>query len=375
MVPPCHRPLWPSKHRLKIPVEDAMAENKSRVIRVAAVLMVAAGAGFVMQNMQKANAQQQASTEVAAKPKAIENLAAAETTATVTEVRPIAEKPAAPVVAAIAPAPTAAAPLPAPIVVAAAEATLPAAPPIAQAAPSLPVTIQPEPEPVEAADACAITLDLMSEANAMIGVTMLAPCHAGERVVLKHGGLAVTGQTTANGALFTGIPALQSPAMVEVLFSDGETYEASIDMPDLADLRRFAVQWQADDAFQLHAFENGAGYGDAGHISGADPHRPAAGAPAKGGFLTLLGDSTTANPLLAEVYTFPTGAAAKSEVVIEAAVTEATCGRELLGETLTSAAGAVEVMDLTVAMPECDAVGDYLVLKNLAPDLNIASAN
>ena len=358
-----------------------MADNKNRVIRVAAVLMVAAGAGFVMQNMQKAGVQQQARTEVSEEPKAIESLAAEPAASSaVAEVRPIAEKPAAPVVATMTPTrlPAAAIPQePAPIVMAAAEATIPGAPAIAEAAPVLPETVQPETVPplAEATDPCAITLDLMPEANAMIGVTMLAPCRGSERVVLKHGGLAVSGQTTANGALFTGLPAMQSPASVEVLFSDGDSFEASIDMPELVDLRRFAVQWQADDAFQLHAFENGAGYGDAGHVSGADPHRPAAGAPAKGGFLVLLGDSATENPLLAEVYTFPADPAAKSEVVIETAVTEATCGRELLGETLSSVDGTVEITDLTVAMPECDAVGDYLVLKNLAPDLNIASAN
>ena len=112
-----------------------------------------------------------------------------------------------------------------------------------------------------------------------------------------------------------------------------------------------------------------------GHVSGANPHLPAADAPAKGGFLTLLGDSTTENPMLAEVYTFPADANAKPDVVIEAAVTDSTCGREMLGETLSSLGGKVQVTDLTLAMPDCDAVGDYLVLKNLVPDLNIASAH
>jgi hypothetical protein len=226
----------------------------------------------------------------------------------------------------------------------------------------------------EVADACALTLDLMPEANAMIGLTLLAPCHINERVVIKHAGLAVSGMTTANGALFTGIPAMEPQALVEVLFSDGETFGATIDIPEVADLRRFAVQWQADDAFQLHAFERGAAYGDAGHVSGADPHRPPAGAPAQGGFLTLLGDSTTETPMLAEVYTFPADATSLPEVVIETAVTDLTCGRELLGETIRSTGGLVEVIDLTVAMPECEAVGDYLVLKNLVSELNIASA-
>ncbi len=345
-----------------------MAESKKRIIRVLAVLMVAAAAGFVMQNMQKANEPPKlARTEFGDEPKAIENLAGVETAPTVA-------KPPQVVPAQVVPVVEPAAPQPAPIVMAAAEATLPLPPAMPEAKPKLPTTTTPELAPLMATDACAVTLDLIPEANAMIGLTLIAPCHTNERVVLKHGGLAISGLTTANGALFTGIPALEKTALIEVLFSDGQSYDATIDMPEVVDLRRFAVQWQADDAFQLNAFENGAGYNDAGHVSGADPHLPAAGAPAKGGFLTLLGDSTTENPMLAEVYTFPADAKAKPEVVIEAAVTETTCGRELLGETLSSAGGKIQVTDLTVAMPDCDAVGDYLVLKNLVPDLNIASA-
>ena len=50
--------------------------------------------------------------------------------------------------------------------------------------------------------------------------------------------------------------------------------------------------------------------------------------------------------MLAEVYTFPADAKAKPEVVIEAAVTETTCGRELLGETLSSAAVSYTHLDV-----------------------------
>ena len=188
------------------------------------------------------------------------------------------------------------------------------------------------------------------------------------------GGLAVTGKTTATGALFTALPAMETPALVEVAFADGTRTRAEIAVPDLVTLRRFGLQWQADDTFQIHAFENGATYGEPGHISAADPHGPTAGQRATAGFLTLLGEAATENPLLAEVYTFPT-TAAKAEVVVEAAVTEKTCGRELIAETLNSTGGSVFVTDLTVAMPECEAKGDYLVLKNLVLDLNMAAAN
>jgi hypothetical protein len=232
-----------------------------------------------------------------------------------------------------------------------------------------------DPAKAEPAAACDTTLDLMAEANAMIGITLLAPCHPNQRVVLRHAGLAVTAQTTSTGALFTAIPALEADATVELSFADGTDASGTIAMPDVATLRRFGVQWQADDAFQVHAFENGAAYGAPGHVSAADPHRPAAGMQATGGFLSLLGDAATDNPLLAEVYTFPADLTAKPEVVVEAAVTDKTCARELLAETLSSSGGSVFVTDLTLAMPECDAVGDYLVLKNLFLDLNMASLN
>jgi hypothetical protein len=232
-----------------------------------------------------------------------------------------------------------------------------------------------DPAKAEPAAACDTTLDLMTEANAMIGITLLAPCHPNQRVVLRHAGLAVTAQTTSTGALFTAIPALEADATVELSFADGTDASGTIAVPDVATLRRFGVQWQADDAFQVHAFENAAAYGAPGHVSAADPHRPAAGMQATGGFLSLLGDAATENPLLAEVYTFPADLTAKPEVVVEAAVTDKTCARELLAETLSSSGGSVFVTDLTLAMPDCDAVGDYLVLKNLFLDLNMASLN
>ena len=338
-------------------------EMKRRAARGIAVLAVALAAGHLVQNMgEKKAAPAKASAELAVKPSKVETVAAGpDATAKPATLQPESPTlPAAPMAASAMPA------LPKPL-------DPPALPAVAQTA--APLAADPV-EPAEVAvDACNITLDLMAESNAMIGVTLIAPCQPDQRVVLRQGGLAVTGQTTSTGALFTAIPAFETQSLVEVAFPDGQKHSAEIAMPELATLRRFAVQWQADDAFQVHAFENGAGYDEPGHISAADPNRPLAGMPAKGGFLTLAGDSTTENPLLAEVYTFPADPAAKPEVIVEAAVTDKTCGRELLAETLTSTGGSVFVTDLSLAMPDCDAVGDYLVLKNLVLDLNMAAAN
>ena len=332
---------------------------KRKAARVIAVLAVALAAGHLAQNMgNKPAAKPAASAELAKQPTKIETVAAGPETAPqslTAKPEALAPLPAAPVAA------TVVAPLAAPVT--------------ALMAPVETPVVQPPATQTSTVQACDATLDLLVEQNAMIGITLIAPCNPNQRVVLRHGGLAVTGQTTSTGALFTALPALESAGTVEASFADGTNIKGEISVPELAALRRFGVQWQSDDAFQVHAFEGGAGYGDAGHVSAVDPHRPIPGLAARGGFLSLLGDATTANPLLAEIYTFPANPGADTEVVVEAAVTDATCGRELLAETLTSTGGSVFVTDLTLAMPDCDAVGDYMVLKNLVLELNMAAAN
>ena len=352
---------------------------KRKAARGIAVLAVALAAGHLVQNMgEKSAAKPVASAELTKKPVKVETVAAGPEATAPAQALPkpaqTAPLPAAPLAATISP--TLAAP-------SAPDAPEMQAPKVTvevrKAAPVAPTTTAPaltEPAPAaQAANACDASLALLQEANAMIGVTLLAPCHANQRVVLRQGGLAVTGQTTSTGALFTTLPAMESLAVVEASFGDGVRVTAEIAMPEMATLRRFGVQWQADDAFQVHAFEDGASYGQPGHVSAVDPQRPVPGLEVKGGFLTLLGDTATENPLLAEVYTFPVDPAAKPDVIVEAAVTEKTCGRELIAETLTSSGGSVFVTDLTLAMPDCDALGDYLVLKNLVLDLNMAAAN
>lgn len=232
------------------------------------------------------------------------------------------------------------------------------------AATDLPVT--PLPAPMLKED-CPLMAQAIVQPAALLSVTLEAPCHAGERVVLRHSGLAVTAQISAKGFAQVTLPALTVNAEVEALLATGARLRAQAMVPEVANLRRFAVQWQASDAFQLHAFAPGAGYGDPGHYSAAFTGRPG-----QGPSVLLLGDSTTALPLLAEVFTFDREESA--EIVLESAVTEATCGRDLLAETILAEQGQVTVAELTLAMPECDALGDIVVLRNLAPEMTVAAA-
>ena len=242
---------------------------------------------------------------------------------------------------------------------------LPAAATLPEATAATPAQLEP------VAPDCPVHLDLVPQDGAMLGVTLVAPCHAEERVTLSHAGLTVTARTTATGSLFTALPALDMAGEVVVTFADKSREEAMMPMPELQDMQRFVVQWSGDDRFALNAFRDGATYGEAGHLT-AQPLAMLDGITEAGAAVVALGDATVPLPLLAEVYTLP--ATGKVELSVEAQVTAQTCGRELLGEMLDSRDGKVRVQDLSMAMPGCDALGDFIVLNNPRGDLTLASS-
>ncbi len=213
---------------------------------------------------------------------------------------------------------------------------------------------------------CTPVLTASTEPGATVALTLRAPCDSGARVVLAHGGLTITQRVGANGRLTLAIPALDQAGQFEIRFADGRSVSAVHPVPDLSTVRRFAVQWLGLDGFVLHGFENGADFGQPGDVSAAQP-----GPTATGSSLVALGEMSVDSPLMAQIYTFP--AEGLAEVVVEAPVTAANCAQEMLGQTISSMEGSATVVDLTLAMPDCSAVGDFLVLKNLAPDMKLAT--
>lgn len=231
---------------------------------------------------------------------------------------------------------------------------------------SRPITPVPAPEGPALADRCAPELDLAARPMAMIAIDLRASCAAGARVVIRHAGLAVAETLDGSGHLTLDLPALDTSGRISVLLPEGRELHAAVAMPSVARLRRLAVQWIAGDAFQLHAMEGGATYGTPGDVHAQNPASPS------GGYLVALGDPSSSLPMMAEVYTWPVGVTVRP--VIEAEVTQATCGRELMAETLLSDHGRVTATDLTLAMPGCDALGDILVLNNLIGESRLAAA-
>ncbi len=225
--------------------------------------------------------------------------------------------------------------------------------------------------PVVAAPGCAAKLRVVDAPEAMLGLEVAAPCRGGERVVLLHAGLAVTGKLDAGGHLSTVLPALETAGAVSVVFADGARVRGAAAVPELAGMRRLALEWRPGGDFALHGLEDGAEIGKPGDVSEAHPGVPSG----KRGWLVRLGVADVASPLLAEVYTFPADSSVVARVAIVARVTPRTCGRAMLGQTIASTGGKAEATDLTLAMPGCNIAAGALVLRDLFTDMQVATSD
>lgn len=234
--------------------------------------------------------------------------------------------------------------------------------------------VQPEPEVAE--PICDITSVATVEAGAMVRLDVSAPCLVNERAVVHHNGLMFTAVTDQAGDLSVSVPALSEMAVLVVSFANGEGSVATAEVSSLWFYDRVALQWAGETGFQLHAREYGAEYCSEGHVWSGAARDVTAAAMGEGGFVTQLGVADTLAPLMAEVYTFPTGTASKSGEInlsIEAEVTAQNCAREIEAQSIElQKDGQVRTQYLTLNVPDCDSVGDFLVLKNLVDDLKVA---
>ncbi len=204
--------------------------------------------------------------------------------------------------------------------------------------------VLPEPAPVAKAPDCPVTLDAFAADGAILSLSLTAPCRADQGFVLRHGGIAVTYATNAAGSFFLDLPALDAAGEVSLRFADGTETATAAPLPDMADHQRLALQWLDGDSFTL---------------SGA-------------GAVTTLGTKATVLPMYAQIITLPAPDAAHS---VEAPVTPLTCGREMMALAVYSEAGNLTLSDLSVAMPDCDAEGGFVVLNNPVPDMKLAAQN
>ena len=374
-----------------------MKIQPKRLITAGGTLLCALGIGYFMQSTSQPPAatkgQDAASAGMTANASAPAQQAVANGSVELNEITmtsaapaiPMAPKPVVTIEPEVAPDPntlpeTVMAPDPAATPVSAAVPEAPMAPavPVIQASlqDDTPVT-EPDTAQIQPDLTCDYQLTATSEAAAMVRLNLSAPCMINERFTLHHNGMMISEVTDADGNGEYTLPALSENAVFIVAFSNGEGAFANVEVSSLEYYDRAVVQWSGDSGMQIHAREFGADYGSDGHVWVDAARDQSSAALGQGGFITRHGAADLDDALLAEVYTFPSGVMNRDGDValsVEAEVTQANCGRDVEAQSIQKTAdGSLKSQDLVLAMPECNAIGDFLVLKNMLNDLKIAA--
>lgn len=238
----------------------------------------------------------------------------------------------------------------------------PAAPPSASLAASL-----------APADACSIRVEAAPAPAATVDLAVWAPCAPGEALTVSHEGLALRVALDAEGRASLQVPALATPAAF-ALAAGGAAAVAMADVPDLSLYDRAVLQWRGAEGPALRARAFGAGPGEVRAAGLGGLAATPAGVP---DLVVTLGDATLPSPLMAQVYTDPSGAGRRAGAVslaVEARVSEATCGRVLEAELIRLAPGAAPTTTaIALPMPGCEALGAWVALDAGVPGLAVAA--
>jgi hypothetical protein len=223
----------------------------------------------------------------------------------------------------------------------------------------------------QAGTGCEATLVAAPREAALVQLTLDAPCHPQSRVELRHGMLELVAVTDAAGRLEMVIPALAVSAEFTARLDGLPALAAATEVTALSRYHRVAIVWAGVGDLELHAFENGAQYGAAGHVWSGAPGDPASSA---GGFAMRLGHPDDPVPLMAEVYTVPADSVDNLRLTVESRVDRDSCGLDLAGHAVHVTQGAsADPVQIVLAMPHCDSAGSVLVLDGVFPELALAA--
>jgi hypothetical protein len=211
---------------------------------------------------------------------------------------------------------------------------------------------------------CQLRAEVTAQPAAMMALTVMAPCDAGEPIAISHGALLLAEPVGADGRLELALPALAREAVVTLATLDGRVVTAGAQVPDFDLFQRVVVVWDGAAVLDLHAFAGGAVWDEPGHVRAGGPVSAATG------FVLAYGDPEIDGPQ-ARVYTYPVGIAATSgHVTVEAqvAVVPPVCGREFVAEVVAHV-GAYPLIrrGIAVPVPACGGSAGMVLLPDLIP--------
>ncbi len=230
------------------------------------------------------------------------------------------------------------------------------------------------PEPAAPVVSCETTQSVEAGIAGMLSVMVSAPCAPDGKITVSQGPLKADWKLDGTGTRHLSFAAIAPDHPLLIEWPNGKVTEHAV--PETLGLPpyRTVLNWKGAKFLSLNAQEFGATTGTLGHIHASQTASPERAARGAGGFLMVLGDGSGHT---AEVYTFPADQIQTQGVVrltVSAPITLRTCGRQAVANAYQSDPfGGYRTSQVNVTLPECDAIGQTLVLKNLFRDLRLAA--
>jgi len=192
---------------------------------------------------------------------------------------------------------------------------------------------------------CAPSIRLTRSEDAFLALDLNAPCQLNQPVRVLHGALSFDAQTSNVGAMNVRLPALRRDGSVTVRFGDGSVLHASLPVAEITRLRRVVLDHDGPSEVVTLA------------ASGPKRHMKRETFGTAGGSVTSLTAPAEGGTV---------------RLALHLSVTKDNCGRPFKARLIEQGVQAeVQKTHLSLNLPDCDRVGEVLVLKNVLPDLTL----
>lgn len=221
-----------------------------------------------------------------------------------------------------------------------------------------PVAIKPD---------CTVVARAIAAPLAMADLSISAPCHTEQWVTVHNNGLVFSAKTDEAGDLKTRIPVFAERSVVIFQFADGIGTTAAANVPNAQTVDRVALQWAGQTEFRIHATHPSFDRRDVGAQDFAN------GPDANDTHVVRLGDAAAPDPRRMEVLTLLSQKPGAVDLSLDVEITHANCNRTVEAQSISMRKGRrLQVQNIVLTMPDCAAVGDFLVLNFPAGDLTVA---
>ena len=223
---------------------------------------------------------------------------------------------------------------------------------------------------------CALNLTAKSLRGARVQLAVIAPCHKNKTITITHAGLRFNEIVDGKGKITIIIPVLSDPATIEVSFADGTSKSISAPAKDLSSLQRSGIAWSGQADLQLRVDESYIKASKNTQITAKNTRSYKQSYLQGGGYITTLGNTDVENGGFVQIYSIENTQSVFVDFNVVLHDPSHICNTRLMINTVRySAAFEAQITRKNIAIRNCSAQNENMVLKNTLRDLIVAQSN